>query len=58
MISSSNGFSFECEAEDCSVDYANFQRSWSAEKKYWCCKREGRGCKQYQCDGDVPLAAL
>lgn len=31
---------------DCLAGFANWEQSWSGEKKAWCCKHGGRGCSQ------------
>lgn len=36
---------------DCEANYATWQIQWTAEKKHYCCQKEGKGC--YDCNAGL-----
>mmetsp|Transcript_55565 Transcript_55565/g.129344 ORF Transcript_55565/g.129344 Transcript_55565/m.129344 type:complete len:179 (+) Transcript_55565:50-586(+) len=45
LVGLAEGGFAEQEAFDCSADLDSWWRSWSGDKKQWCCKHEGKGCQ-------------
>ena len=43
----------ETAIKDCDAGYEDWQSGWSPAKTQWCCRKEGRGCMQFQCEGEA-----
>ncbi|CAK9020785.1 unnamed protein product [Durusdinium trenchii] len=47
------GYGGDGEHFDCDAGYEDWQSGWSPAKTQWCCRKEGRGCMQFQCEGEA-----